>query len=190
MISIIPRRLHRPASGVCRVVHPSLASRVCCFSRGNNGHREKDGKKTPTRDADERQTKEGKEGKKKCNQRERWAASPRTLKERGLRKKKAKGSFASEGRKGERRHQTRIKGSTKIISWNGTGKFVHPEMEPPGCVTLPSNSQPQTSLSLSLSLSTFPFFSFCSTYTVFLPFLRVAGSSCSPVCRVFHVASE
>lgn len=68
-------------------------------------------------------------------------------------------------------------------------------MEPPGCVTLPSDSQPKSLSSSAFLFSLrYPILSFsmslCSTHTVFLFFLRVVGTSCTPVFRVFHVASE
>lgn len=70
-----------------------------------------------------------------------------------------KGGFASGGRKGERRHQTRVKGSTKIIS--PPSKWP---CEPTSCIlkwnprvvlhTVPSNSHPPSLQRLFLS----PFF--------------------------------
>lgn len=91
-----------------------------------------------------------------------------------------KGGFASGGRKGERRHQTRVKGSTKIIS--PPSKWP---CEPTSCIlkwnprvvlhTVPSNSHPPSLQRLFLS----PFFpSFLSfPLSLFLPWFLLFFSS-------------
>lgn len=125
-----------------------------------------------------------------------------------------KGGFASGGRKGERRHQTRVKGSTKIIS--PPSKWP---CEPTSCIlkwnprvvlhTVPSNSHPPSlqrlflspffpsflSFSLSLFLSSLvsPLFLLPLLSLLFfsqLLHLPLPLRLSLPCAAVFHVASE
>lgn len=145
VIPIIPRRCDPPSGVPPRVIHPRNVLNLGAKQR-------------------EKGERGGVAGERAGDVGEARQRSPKEEDGRGLGEGK-KGGFASGGRKGERRHQTRVKGSTKIIP--PPSKWP---CEPSSCIlkwnprvvlyTLPSNSHlPTSATSLSSSLPSFlPFF--------------------------------